>query len=173
MKGLTMKKTDQEDTGRLPPLTHSQWTALVVLRVLIGWHFLYEGIVKILNPYWSSAGYLVESQWILSGFFKSIVANPTVLKFVDLLNEWGLVLIGTVLIAGCFTRVSSIAGIVVLLLYYVCNPPLIGFTSSVPSEGSYLIVNKNLIELAALFVLLLFPTGRVMGLDVLMSKIKK
>lgn len=168
-----MKTTNQEDTRRVPPLTSSQWTALVALRVLIGWHFLYEGIVKILNPYWSSAEYLVESKWILSGLFKSIVVNPTVLKFVDGLNEWGLVLIGVVLIAGCFTRISSIAGIVVLLLYYVCNPPLIGLTSSVPSEGSYLIVNKNLIELAALFVLVLFPTGRVMGLDVLILKIKK
>ena len=35
---------------------------LVALRVLIGWHFLYEGLVKVVNPNWSSAGYLMDSQ---------------------------------------------------------------------------------------------------------------
>ena len=35
-----------------------QLYGLVVLRVLIGWHFLYEGIAKLLNPYWSSAAFL-------------------------------------------------------------------------------------------------------------------
>jgi thiosulfate dehydrogenase [quinone] large subunit len=34
-----------------------------------------------------------------------------------------------------------------------------------PSEGSYLIINKNLIEAAALVVLALFPTSNVVGLD--------
>jgi thiosulfate dehydrogenase [quinone] large subunit len=32
-----------------------QW-ALVILRLAIGWHFLYEGISKLLNPNWSSLG---------------------------------------------------------------------------------------------------------------------
>ena len=50
---------------------YSGWQTgvLVVLRVLIGWHFLYEGLVKLMNPYWSSAGYLVESKGFLSDFF--------------------------------------------------------------------------------------------------------
>ncbi|GAG09256.1 unnamed protein product, partial [marine sediment metagenome] len=34
-----------------------------------------------------------------------------------------------------------------------------------PVEGSYLIVNKNLIEMCALFVLTIFPTGTIIGLD--------
>ena len=33
----------------------SQLNGLVLLRVLIGWHFLYEGVSKLINPYWSSA----------------------------------------------------------------------------------------------------------------------
>ena len=38
--------------------TYTKWqlTVLVVLRILIGWHLLYEGIAKLLNPNWSSAG---------------------------------------------------------------------------------------------------------------------
>jgi thiosulfate dehydrogenase [quinone] large subunit len=71
---------------------------------------------------------------------------------------------------GCFTRLASIAGMGLILLYYVCNPPMIGLYYSIPSEGNYLIVNKNIVEMAALFVLLFFPTGRISGLDYLIHK---
>lgn len=149
------------------------WGALILLRLLIGWHFLYEGIVKILNPYWSSASYLLESKWFLANFFKDIVANPVALTAVDWLNQWGLVAIGLGLILGLFTRIATVAGMLLLLLYYLSNPPFIGMSYSMPSEGSYLIVNKNLIELAALLVLWLFPTGRVLGLDSLLRQRKQ
>jgi len=157
---------------RLCEYRNAQLITLVILRILIGWHFLYEGVVKLLNPYWSSAGFLVESKWIFSDWFLSIVANPTVLKVVDFINIWGLIAIGLGLILGCFTRVASICGIGLLLIYYVCNPPFIGFTYSAPTEGSYLIVNKNLIELFALLVLTLFPTGNIIGLDRLIFRKK-
>ena len=39
-----------------------QMTIFVILRVAIGWHFLYEGITKVLNPNWSSIGYLMDSK---------------------------------------------------------------------------------------------------------------
>jgi thiosulfate dehydrogenase [quinone] large subunit len=139
--------------------------ALVALRVLIGWHFLYEGLAKAFNPYWSSTGYLLEAKGPLAGFFTSIVANPTALRIVDWLNIWGLTAIGLGLMLGLLTRPAAIAGAVLLVLYYLCNPPFIGYTYSAPTEGSYLIVNKNLIELCALIVLALFPTGRIVGLD--------
>ncbi|MBI4409310.1 MAG: hypothetical protein HY561_06350, partial [Gemmatimonadetes bacterium] len=38
--------------------TTFQTSALVALRMLVGWHFLYEGLAKMTSPYWSSAGYL-------------------------------------------------------------------------------------------------------------------
>ena len=34
---------------------------LVILRVAVGWHFLYEGVTKLLEPNWTSAAYLAES----------------------------------------------------------------------------------------------------------------
>ncbi len=145
-------------------------TALVSLRLLIGWHFLYEGLTKLINPYWSSAGYLLESQWLFSSLLKSIVASPIALKIVDLLNIWGLILIGIGLIAGLFTRISTIIGIILLAFYYISNPPLMGLTSSLPKEGNYLIVNKTLIELAAMVVLLVFSTGHLVGLDIFLNK---
>jgi uncharacterized membrane protein YphA (DoxX/SURF4 family) len=58
------------------------WTriGLVLLRVAIGWHFLFEGIEKLDSwyygpregkPVWSAAGYLRESQGPLGGWFRS------------------------------------------------------------------------------------------------------
>ena len=147
-----------------------QSIALVTLRIVIGWHFLYEGLAKLTNPYWTSAGYLAESKWWLSGIFLDIAASPSVLTVVDYLNVWGLILIGAGLMLGAFTRWATIAGIVLLGLYYLAVPPFLGLTYSMPAEGSYLIVNKVLIELVALVVLLAFPTGRVLGIDRLIAR---
>jgi thiosulfate dehydrogenase [quinone] large subunit len=142
-----------------------QLYGLVVLRVLIGWHFLYEGISKLTNPYWTSAAFLMESKWVFSGWAEAIVANPSLVTAVDFLNMWGLTAIGLGLICGCFLRWASIAGMVLLGLYYVVNPPFIGFQYSAPTEGSYLIVNKNLIEMCALYILTIFPTSSIIGID--------
>lgn len=145
-------------------------TALVVLRMLIGWHFLYEGLVKFLNPYWTSAHFLSESQGIFSESFTWLATDPSRLAGVDFSVKWGLVLIGVGLIAGLLTRLATCAGIILLLLFYFCNPPFPGLSYSVPMEGSYLIVNRTLIEAAALAVLWYFPTGRIIGLDRLIFK---
>lgn len=142
-----------------------QLSLLVILRVLIGWHFLYEGLSKLVNPDWSSVAFLLDSKGFLSAFFQSLASNPEVLKVVDFLNVWGLILIGLGLILGLFTRISIIAGIALLGMYYLSHPPLVGYTFSVPSEGSYLWVNKNLIELASLAVLLVFPSWNHVGID--------
>ena len=71
----------------------TEWTGLL-LRLVIGWHFLYEGLSKLLNPDWTSAEYLRYSRWIFADFFRWIVSNPPILRLVDWLNMWGLILIG-------------------------------------------------------------------------------
>jgi len=142
-----------------------QLTALVSLRVLIGWHFFYEGVAKITNPYWTSAGYLQESQGWFSGIFQQLSASPGILTGVDYLNQWGLLLIGLALILGVFVKTASWAGIAILALYYLAAPPFPGMEYAIPAEGSYLIVNKLLIELAAFLVILGFPTAHLFGLE--------
>ncbi len=153
-------------------LSTIQITALVILRMMIGWHILYEGLSKLFNPAWSSIGFLKESKWILSGFSKWIMSNSNVLNSVDFLNTWGLIAIGLGLILGLFARPASIAGALLLLMYYLNNPPLIGLEYSMPSEGNYLIVSKTLIEAASLFVLVLFPTSSVIGLDLYVTRFR-
>ena len=143
----------------------SQLNGLVLLRVLIGWHFLYEGVSKLINPYWSSAAYLLDSKWIFSSLAETIVSNPTFLGISDFVNMWGLTLVGASLLLGLFSRYSALVGMGFVLLYYLFAPPFLGLEYSRPGEGSYIIVNKNLIEACALWVLYAFPTGHVIGLD--------
>jgi uncharacterized membrane protein YphA (DoxX/SURF4 family) len=154
-------------------LSTLQKTMLVFLRIAIGWHFLYEGVSKMLIPNWTSVGYLQNSSWIFSGFFNWIVSNADVLKVVDLLNIWGLTLVGAALFFGTFTRIASVFGIVLLGFYYVAKPPFVGTDFGVPVEGHYLFVNKILLEMIALFVLVVFPTGLMLGLDRLRMLAKK
>ena len=142
-----------------------QFYGLVTLRFLIGWHFLYEGISKLLNPYWSSAAYLLDSKWIFSGVAKTIVSNPNLLTISDYVNMWGLTIVGISLMFGIFSRYGSLLGMGFILLYYLFAPPLVGLEYGKPNEGSYIIVNKNLIEACALWILYSFPTSQHVGLD--------
>jgi len=145
---------------------------LIALRLLIGWHILYEGFSKLLIPNWSSMSFLSESKWILTGFSKWIISSPGVLHAVDFLNTWGLILIGLGLILGLFTKAAAISGAILLFVYYLNNPPLIGLEYSVPTEGSYLIISKTLIEAAALVALAVFPSGQFAGLDIYVQKFR-
>ena|SRR3989304_1890658 len=147
-----------------------QKASLIALRVIIGWHFLHEGIIKLLNKSWSSSSYLSEAKWILSGLFHEIAENPKWIKVVDFLNIWGLIFIGTSLIIGLFSRMALIAGMLLLLIYYLGTIPLPGLDYNFPTEGNYLIVNKILIELVALLVLFFFPTSKYLGFDKLIFK---
>lgn len=138
---------------------------LVILRVAIGWHFLYEGLAKLINPNWSSVGFLLDSNGFLGPFFHSLANDPLTVNIIDQMNIWGLTLIGLALILGLFSRPACIFGIIMLAAYYLSHPPFVGLKYAVPSEGSYLIVNKNLIELIALAVVFVFPSSRHIGID--------
>jgi len=143
---------------------------IIALRMLIGWHFLYEGISKLIHPAWSSLAFLAESKWILSGVADWIISNQGVLNTVDFLNTWGLMAIGLGLILGLFTRWAAIAGTVLLALYYLFLPPFIGMETAAPQEGNYLIVNKNLIEAVMLLLIAVSPAARTFGLDALFEQ---
>ncbi len=150
-----------------------QLTVLVLVRIAIGWHFLYEGFVKLFIANWSAVSYLDNSRWIFSGIFQWIASTPAVLNIADFLMVWGLILIGLGLMLGALTRVATWAGVFILALFYVAYPPFVGLDYGVPVEGMYMIVNKNLIELLALLLLAKFSTGQIFGLDRFYATIKR
>jgi thiosulfate dehydrogenase [quinone] large subunit len=139
--------------------------AITVLRVFVGWHFLYEGISKLTAASWSSAGYLRQARGPFAEMFRGLASQPNMLANADLITMWGLTIVGLCLILGLFTRLASLGGIGFVLLFYLATPPFVGYFYSIPTEGSYLIVNKNLVELSALVVILVTGSGRFAGLD--------
>ena len=150
--------------------TSIQTFLLVALRVLLGWYFLYEGFVKIANPDWSSFGYLMDSQGAFAGIFHSMAAKANLVALVDWLNKWGLAMIGLGLMLGFLTQFALFFGMLLLIMYYCSHPALASVTYLMPQEGSYLWVNKTLIEIFTMAVLLVFPTGHIAGIDRFISK---
>ena len=146
---------------------------LVALRMVIGWHILYEGIHKLIHPEWSALAFLDNAQWIFSGIADWIISNPALLNTVDAMNTWGLILIGLGLVLGLFTRYASLAGFALLLLYYLFNPPFIGMEVAGPVEGNYLMINKTLIEALCLLYIAVTPLSRHFGLDMFRHKYQK
>ena len=154
-------------------LSPAQQLGLVLLRTLVGWHFLYEGYFKLLHPAWSRVGTPL-SNWSAAGYLKG-ATGPFASLFqamggsawvpqLDLVVAIALVLVGTSLILGFFTEAGCAGALALLALFYISAIP----TSGVPephAEGAYLFVNKNLIEACAVLVLLVFRTGRLAGLD--------
>ena len=140
------------------------------LRILLGWHLLYEGLYKLIHPDWSALAFLANAQGFLSGIADILVSSPGLLNTVDALNTWGLIAIGLGLVLGIFTRGAALAGCALLVMYYLFNPPFIGLGVGGPAEGNYLLVNKTLIEAVALLYIAVTPLSRRFGLDMLRKK---
>jgi len=158
-------------TLSFPDKLNKQTISLIILRLFIGWHFMYEGLIKLIDPNWSAKIFLSQSKGFLSGFFHWLASDTTLLQFADKLNIYGLILIGLCLILGILHKTTLISGIILIGLYYLAMPPFIGLNYSIPLEGNYLLINKNLIEMAAMFVLLFFPTNYIFGMDRILFKI--
>lgn len=154
-------------------MSTAQQVSLVVLRTLIGWHFLYEGYVKLLRPAWgadglpiapwSSAGYLRGATGPLASLFNALGTSSWV-GTLDVVIPIALMLVGVSLILGLLTQVGCIGAMALLTTFYLSAMPTTGLPEP-RLEGTYLLVNKNLIELAAVAVVFAFRTGRIAGLD--------
>ena len=161
-------------------LSGAQQAALVILRTLIGWHFLYEGYYKLMLPAWSadgkplspwtSVGYLKAASGPLARLFQWMI-DAGWIGWIDKTVKIGLLLVGLSLILGLLTRAGLWGAVFFLTLFYLLAIPTAGAPQP-GNEGTYLIVNKTLIEGAAVGVLLTFNTGAIAGLDMLLSQWK-
>jgi thiosulfate dehydrogenase [quinone] large subunit len=153
-------------------MTSFQQVSLVLLRTLIGWHFFYEGYTKLLYPAWNRAGAPVAA-WSSAGYLKAAtgpfadsfhaLGNASWIGTLDLAIASALVAVGLSLLLGLFTQVGCLGAFGLLAMFYVSAIPM-GLPEP-RSEGTYLLVNKNLIEATAVAVLFSFRTGRIAGLD--------
>ncbi|MDP2338343.1 MAG: DoxX family protein [Bacteroidota bacterium] len=140
---------------------------MTILRVAIGWHFLYEGLSKILQGNWTASGFLLNTSGFLSGFYHALASSPGILKVTDLLNMYGLLLIGLALFIGLFSRFAALAGALLMTLYYFAYPPF-GNPLMNASEGHLFIVDRLFIEASAL-VFLFFYSEKGYSIDTLME----
>ena len=135
----------------------------VILRVVLGWLYLYAGVTKVINPEWTAGGFLAGAK-NFTGFYQWL-ASPAILPIVDFVNEWGLTLLGVSLILGALVRLSAPLGGLLMLLYYL--PILDGFK---PNPHSF-IVDEHIIYIAALLLLAALHAGRTFGLDARLKNI--
>lgn len=88
---------------------------------------------------------------------------------VNQVTMWSLTILGALLMAGMFSRLSALGAAALLMLFYLPMPPWPGVPEAPGPEHS-LFVNKNLIEVIACLALAFLPTGRWIGIDALIRR---
>jgi uncharacterized membrane protein YphA (DoxX/SURF4 family) len=131
---------------------------------------LRDGLLKDLAEYTKKFKESLDSVLTPEQRQKGAVPEPAVgqkrtVEWIDWATRWGLTAIGALLLVGLLTRLSCVAGAAFLLTTYLIAPPWPWMPAAPQSEGYYLFVNKNLIEMLALLVLATTPSGRWFGLD--------
>lgn len=152
--------------------SRSQGFFLILMRLFIGWHFFYEGLVKLFNPGWTAKGYLLSAEGFLAPLFNWL-GESSFLAVSDWITTLVLLVVGLCLLLGFREKLAAFVGMALIALFYLAHPSWPGLPMEGPAEGNYLIVNKNLIEIAALGVLAFFPTGHLAGLDVFRNAPKR
>ncbi|MDX2037348.1 MAG: DoxX family protein [Isosphaeraceae bacterium] len=84
---------------------------------------------------------------------------------IDRMTMYGTTAVGFGLLLGFLTPIAALGGAAFLTLIYLSMPPFPGLPLGPRSEGHYVFVNKNLIELVACLALAATPSGLWFGID--------
>lgn len=137
-------------------MTRLQKISIVLLRVTMGWFFLYAGISHIMNPNFTAAGYLATAKVFPS--FYHWLASPVILPIINFINEWALTLLGLSLVFGISIRLSTTLGIVLMLLYRI---PL----GILYPDAHSLIVDDHIIYILVLLFLQAIDAGNFWSVE--------
>lgn len=136
--------------------------AIVALRVLMGWVMFQGGIVKVLDPTWTAAGYLqfaIPEGNPFAAQFASMAGSPA----IDLLVAWGLTLTGIGLIFGALTRWNAFWAAFMMMMFWAASLTG-GLAQGLPLEHGY-VVDDHLVYAVLLFAIGAFGAGRLFGID--------
>lgn len=158
-------------------ITRVRERGIVVLRLAMGWVFLFAGIEKVLalggKPF-SAAGYLQfatagtwpgvtldQGQYInpTHPFWASLGTNASLIGVINVLVVFGELAIGTALILGLFTRFAAAMGTLMLTFFFLASWDFAN--GIVNSDAIYAILTASLGIMGA---------GRVFGLDAIVEK---
>ena len=140
---------------------------LVGLRVVMGWTLFQGGIVKLLDPEWTAAGFLqfaVPEGNPFMGIWQTWAGNPA----VDGLVQWGLTLTGLGLILGALVRWNAFWGAVMMLFFWAASLTG-GLNLGLPLEHGWFI-DDHIVYALLLFGLGAFGAGRILGLDAIIER---
>jgi thiosulfate dehydrogenase [quinone] large subunit len=145
------------------PAVTLQSTLIFLLRVSLGWVFLWAAIRQLGDPKFTAAQFLAGAK-TFPGFF-ALFLQPEVLPIVNVLVKTGHLLIGLSLIFGVSVRLSSAFGALLMMLYYF---PRMEFPYV--SGVNQFIVEYHLVYALVLIYLGAVGAGRIAGLETWIAK---
>lgn len=161
-------------------ITKARERGLAILRIVLGFGFLYAGLEKWLgfageDKPWSALGFLKfatagtvpdmighadsMSHNPTQGFWVGLAGDPTVLGIVNFLVVFGEIAIGAALLLGFATRLAGALGALMMFLFWVAT-----------WDFQYGIVNQQFVYLIGAAILAYASAGKVFGLDALLEK---
>ncbi len=145
------------------PDTTAERTLIFLLRMAMAWTFLYAASHQVFEPGWSATGFLAHTK-TFHGLFV-LFTGPVMGPIVSFLVEYGHLLIGLSLLVGLATRASSIAAILLMILYWMAHMdfPFISNTNN-------FLVDEHIVYALVLGLLIVKHAGHVWGLDGWMSR---
>ncbi len=141
-------------------LPHSLRVIILLLRLALGLNFFYLGFSALFSP---AIGKEVRAHSF--GDLYAWLAAPTVAGvgqggwvWLQPVAQWAFLVIGICLILGLFTRLSSIAGIVLILLSFL---PTVSFAAF----NALTFINDEVIVVICLLILIFANAGAYLGCD--------
>lgn len=143
--------------------SNSERLVLMLLRLSMAWVFLYAASHQVFVPGWSIAGFLKGTK-TFNGLF-AVFTGPGIAPVVSFLVGYGHLLIGLSLLVGLMVRASALAGIVLMILYWMAHMdfPYISNTNN-------LLVDSHIVYALVLWLMIVKSAGHVWGLDGWASK---
>ncbi len=131
---------------------------LLAFRLLMAWTFLYAASHQVLNPKFSAVAFLKSTKTFHDVY--AIIAVPAFDPVLTFLVSYGHLLIGLSLLVGFMVRVSGLAGILLLTMYWTAHMewPYI-------ENQNNLIIDYHIVYSTVLLFLVAKSAGHVWGLD--------
>lgn len=136
--------------GRRPKLF------IAILRIALGWLFLYQGYVAFTDASWSLSTYISNAKTFPS--FYAYVLTPAIYPAVATVVKFVYVAVGALLVLGIFARPASIMGIALMFFFYF---PLLSFPNV---AGGYYIVDSHILYILILSYLFMARSSEYFGL---------
>jgi thiosulfate dehydrogenase [quinone] large subunit len=137
---------------------------LFAFRMLMAWTFLYAASHQVLNPKFSAARFLANTK-TFHDIYAPLTA-PSLDPLLTFLVSYGHLAIGLSLLVGLLVRVSSIAGLVLLMLYWTAHMewPFI-------ENHNNFIVDYHIVYSAVCLFLCVSNAGHILGADAVAARL--